>query len=375
MIIPVPARSGPDEFRIFRGLFLFGLFVGLVSLGYAARAVLLPFLLGGVLAYVLNPLVTFLEMRGLRRGLAVAGLYVAVIAVATALFYLTFSVWREDVPRLRREWPAHAQRLHEAAAQTDAYLSHEWPWLAERTSLRGLVKDVLPGKGTPSRPIQARHFSQLASLALGLFLVPFAGFFLLKGGRSGFQIMLDACPGRWVEKFLSLLHRMDEVIGGYLRGVLTEAFLVGTCAGVGLAVIGVEYAAILGTAALLLNLVPFLGPAAAGLLAVTAAFLQFGTFLAPAQVALLFLSLRLLDDFLFQPLVMNRAVHLHPALVVFSILAGHEVAGVWGLLLAVPTVSVAKEAFLVAADWYRSERGRRALPESLSRAAERPWVV
>jgi predicted PurR-regulated permease PerM len=370
----VPARPAPDEFRIFRALLLFSLLLAAGWLAHASRAVLLPFFLGGVLAYVMGPLVTFLELRGLRRSTAVAVLFVAVTALAAGLIYWTVSIWWQEIPRLRYQWPLYIQQIKASAAQADAYLLLEAPWLADRLSVTEAVDGLLArssGKGVPTE-----YLSHLGTLLLNLILVPFSAFFLLKGGRAGFQALLDACPGRWVEKFLSVLYRVDEVIGDYLRGVLTEAFLVASCAGVGLLLIGVDYAGLLAAVTLLFNIVPFVGPLLAGTLAVVAAFLQFGTFLPAAQTALLFLSLRLTDDFVFQPMVMNHAVHLHPALVVFSLLAGHEIAGVWGLLLAVPLVSIVKESVFVLADWYRSENGRHVvLPASLTRAISKPWVV
>lgn len=374
--IIVPVRSGgTDELRIFRGLLLFGLLVALVAFAYMARSVILPFFFAGVLAYVMGPVVTFLELRGLRRTTAVAVLYVAVTLLAAAMVYWTVAIWWEEIPRLRYQWPLYLQQIQAAAIQGDKFLAENAPWMVDRFSLARALAKFLARTATEADHIPTEYLSQLGTLILNLILVPFVAFFLLKGGRAGFQAMLDTCPGRWVEKFLSLLYRVDDVIGDYLRGVLTEAVLVGGIAGLGLMVIGVDYAGLLAAVAMLLNLVPFIGPLVAGGLAVLAAFLQFGTFLEPAQTALLFLTLRLSDDFIFQPLVMNRAVHLHPALVIFSLLAGHEIAGVWGLLLAVPTVSIVKESILVLADWYRSEKGRYLLPDSLLRATAKPWVV
>jgi predicted PurR-regulated permease PerM len=371
---PVPRPAAPEEVRIFRGLFLFGLLVSAGFLAYAVRGVLLPFFLAGLLAYVMSPLVTFLELRGLRRSTSVAVLYATVIALAALLGWWAFSVWGKELPRLRYQGPVYIQQLKASAVQGDAWLSGEWPFLSDHLSLAETLDNVLD-RFKASRSSATHYLPAVAAVALNLILVPFVGFFLLKGGRRGFQAMLDACPGRWVEKFLSLLYKVDDVIGGYLRGVLMEALLVGTCAGLGLLIIGVDYAGTLGAATVALNVVPYFGPMLAGALAVTAAFLEFGTFLPVAQTALLFLSLRLLDDFVFQPLVMNRAVHLHPAVVVFSLLAGHQVGGLWGLILAVPAVSILKESSGVWIQWYLSEVGRPSLPPSLSRAVAKPWVV
>ncbi len=372
---PDPRRAGSDEFHIFRGLLFFGLLVVAIWLLVLARGVILPFFLAGLLAYVMSPLVTFLELRGLKRTTAVALLYVAVVLVVGGLAYWIHSIWWEEIPRLRYNWPLYLQQFKASAVHADALLRTEWPWVSEHVSLSRTVNQLLRRADSALDLTPSYYLPLIVTLGLNLILVPFVGFYFLKGGRAGFQVMLDACPGRWVEKFLSLLHKMDDVIGNYLRGVLMEAFLVGSCACVGLLLLGVDYAGILGGAALVFNLVPYLGPLAAGGLAVTAAFLQHGNLIAPAQVALFFLSLRLADDLIFQPTVMNRAVHLHPALVIFAFLAGHEIAGIWGLILAVPTVSIVKELGTLLLAWYRSETGRHTLPPALARAAAKPWVV
>jgi len=368
-------RPGAGEFRIFRGLALFGLLVLGVWMMFQARRILLPFALAALLAYVMNPLATFLELRGLKRLHAVALLYVAVVLVVAGLAWWTFAVWSGELPRLRDEWPGHLKQVQTSAERADVSLRARWPWIAQRCSIPRTVKGFVRRTESLVSREPSAYLPYLTTFLLNLILVPFIGFYMLKGGRAGFQVLLDACPGRWVEKFLSLLYKVDDVIGNYLRGVLLEASIVGFCVGVGLKIIGVDTAGLLGAGAGLLNLIPFIGPMAAGIVGVTAAFFQFGNLMAPAWTALLFLSVRLADDIVFQPMVMNRAVHLHPALVIFAILAGQEIAGVWGLILAVPILSIVKESTTVLLAWYRSENSRSMLPPALARAAEKPWVV
>jgi predicted PurR-regulated permease PerM len=369
------SRSGADEFRIFRGLALFGLLVLGLWMMFLARRILFPFVLAALLAYIMNPLATFLELRGLKRFNAVAILYVAVVLIVAGLAWWTFAVWSGELPRLRTQWPGHLQQIQTSAVRADQALRARWPWIAGRLSIPRTAKRFIEKADILVRREPSAYLPYLTNFLLNLVLVPFVGFYMLKGGRAGFQVLLDACPGRWVEKFLGLLYKVDDVIGNYLRGVLFEASVVGLCAGVGLKVIGLETAGLLGAATALLNLIPFVGTLTAGIIAVASAFFQFGNLMAPAWTALLFLSLRLLDDMVIQPFVMNRAVHLHPALIIFAILAGQEIAGVWGLILAVPVVSIVKESATVFLAWYRSENSRSLLPPALARVAEKPWVV
>jgi predicted PurR-regulated permease PerM len=240
------------------------------------------------------------------------------------------------------------------------------------------VKEAIQSAANRAHGILAEapdYLSGAATVALYFVLIPFVGFYLLAGGPGFFQSILNACPGRWVEKFLSLLYEIDEVLGNYLRAIFLEALVVGLLSTVGLLWLGLDQAVLVGAMAGLGNLVPYLGPVIGGLAGMAAAFFQFQNVLAPLQVAALFASIKFFDDWFLQPYIMKRSVELHPIAVVFAVMCGGHVGGLWGLLFAVPVACILKEVGKIISVWYMSEMRMKSLPKDTAEAAAKPWIV
>jgi predicted PurR-regulated permease PerM len=370
-----PSPSGISELRILRALLLFTAFLTVAWFVHAARVVIAPFATAAFLAYITNPVVNFLEVRGVRRSSAVMGLYLVFVILLGSLAYSFFNFWGKEIPRFQYQWPQYLQQVNSTVIKLQESLRAEWPRLGASVDLPSLVDRGMEWVGTRLKSSPLEYLSTLGYAGLNIVLVPFVAFYLLKGGPAVFQRVMDACPGRWMEKFMSLFHKADEVVGNYLRGVLLDAAVVGGMAALGLAAMGVHYALLLGALVMLLNFVPYVGALIGAVAAILTAFLQFQTVWAPVRVAILFAALRFLDDWVFQPMILRRAVDLHPAALVLALLCGGEVWGFWGLVLAVPVVCVAKETVVILVDWYRSERGLTSLPVPLARAAAKVWVV
>ncbi len=362
------------EIKIFRGLFLFSLVVLTVWFLFAVRTVLVSFFLAIVLAYVLNPFVSFLERRGLRRHYAVLALYAVFLSGLVFVFYWALIVVWEDLPQLRYEWPAYMARLHGMAEKAQSVLSESWPVIREKRMFERFVRLVVQWAEAGLWDAPA-YLTSFLAVGFNLILVPFVGFFFLRGGRAFFQSTLDACPGRWTEKFLSLYYKVDEVLGKYFRGVLLQSLAVGGLSMIGLVVLDIKYAALIGVVAGLGNLIPYLGPVLGGFVGVGVAFFQYNSFGMAFKVALLFLAIQFIDNWVFQPLILKRAVNLHPVIILFALLCGGQLAGVWGLLIAVPAACLVKEAIMVFSKWYLSEKGFYDIPKDVSDISLKPWVV
>jgi predicted PurR-regulated permease PerM len=362
------------EGKILRALLGFSLLAAFAWFLFAIRSVLLPFLLAAILAYALSPAVTFMELRGIRRSTAAVLLYAVLLATAAFLAYWAIAVLWHDLPRLRYEFPVYLEKFRVGAVQAEQILGEQWPAVREQRYFQTGFENLLLRfqRGMQEAP---SYLSSVLDVAFYALLVPFVCFFLLGSGRRTFQRILDRCPGRWVEKFLSLLFEIDEVLGNYLRGILLEAFLVGVLSFAGLAALGVDQAPLIAAAAGLGNLIPYLGPFLGGTLGVIMAFLQFQDFAVPLQVVALFAAIQFIDGWVLEPIILKRAVDLHPVFVFFALLAGGHLGGFWGLLLAVPVACVLKELFNIFSVWYLSESGARSSDRELWNAAAKPWIV
>ncbi|HRY30009.1 MAG TPA: AI-2E family transporter [Elusimicrobiota bacterium] len=341
---------------------------------YAVRVVLAPFVLAAVFAFVMNPVVRFMELRGVRRSSAVMLLYAALTVGFVALAYWAAVVLWADLPKLRYQLPAYLQQFNAAAVQLGGLLSEKCPWLVDKKAVEhGASQLVLYAQNA----LQAapHYVATIATIAIYFILVPFVSYYLLKEGKTFFQGLLNACPGRWMEKYLSLFYEIDAVLGNYLRGIFFEAILVGVLATVALFLLGIPYAALVGAVVCVGNIVPYLGPILGSAVGAAVAFFQFNNVVAPIKVLLAFAAIKFVDDWFFQPFIMRRSVDLHPVIVILSLLCGGELAGFWGLLLGVPVVCIVHEVAKVFSAWSLAESRTRKMPREVWEAAGRPWIV
>ena len=169
------------------------------------------------------------------------------------------------------------------------------------------------------------------------------------------RFFIGLVPNRYFELSLTVLDRLDDAIGKYLRGTLTECFLVGLTLTVGLVLLGIPpgIAVAIGVVSGLLNAIPFLGTIMALVIGVGYALIAENIRplipgLNPNDLALYVVILvvitHVLDDVVFQPFVLGSAVNVHPLVVVIAIIGGSLIMGLWGMLFAIPTVVVVKTA-------------------------------
>jgi predicted PurR-regulated permease PerM len=169
------------------------------------------------------------------------------------------------------------------------------------------------------------------------------------------RFFISLVPNRYFELSLTVLDRLDDAIGKYLRGTLTECFLVGLMLTVGLILLGIPVgiAATIGVVSGLLNAIPFLGTVMA--LVIGLGYALVAENIKPlipglnpndlaVYVVILVVITHIVDDVVFQPFVLGGAVNAHPLVVVIAIIGGSLIMGLWGMLFAIPTVVVVKTA-------------------------------
>jgi predicted PurR-regulated permease PerM len=148
---------------------------------------------------------------------------------------------------------------------------------------------------------------------------------------------------------------INRVIGGYVRGVLTLALLIGVLVGVGLALLGVPYAVLLGVLAFFMEFVPVLGVFISGAAALIVAVAHFQEPIRPALVLACFVVVHIIEGDVVGPRIMGRAVGIHPATGLIALVAGTEVFGIWGALFAAPLAGLLQA--ILAAAWVEFRGG------------------
>jgi len=333
-------------------LIIFLMIVAAVSailmLGGVAEVVIISLLL----AYILDPLANALERAGLSRTLAT-------VAIFLAFVFILVLVGAFLIPALLGQ----VQALQSGSASEQAIRSIErlQETLAQKLRPIGVGELNLPQmiqefRGYVSQKAIDFLLQDSLSLIVKIVMIPFVMFFLLKEGREMKKVLIGLVPNRYFEFSLDLLYKMDLQLGNYLRGQFIDALVFGVLATVALWILGVKYFLFIGIFAGLANLIPFVGPIAGMLLGAVAAVLETGDVMEGVWVVVAFVGLKLIDDFVVQPLAVGKSVDLHPMLVALAILTGGHLFGILGMLLAVPVAGFLKVVLMESIVTYRKYR-------------------
>jgi predicted PurR-regulated permease PerM len=319
---------------------------------YLERAILTPFIAAAIFAYIFNPIVNFFSRHlKLPRALSVLIIYLAIVFIV-AMAGLAFS------GRIVEESMELKQEAATITKTAKNQINNLPDWL------KPTVNDTLTSfeKGTfISYPKVISFVPQAFSRILSFIIFLFAAFYFLKEGRNMFDKMLNFVPNDYKVEVDILIRKINSVLGGYLRGQIFLIFFVALALFISLTILGVKFALILAVFSGFAEIVPIIGPIVAASVAALAAFIGGGSNfgLAPLQMALavvvVYAVVRQIQDYLINPYVMGKITKLHPLIILFAVIAGQHIAGIVGLILAVPIAGVIKIIFEYSLDKINSE--------------------
>jgi predicted PurR-regulated permease PerM len=233
----------------------------------------------------------------------------------------------------------------------------------QKTSKYATPEEASAGSRTSTAPVTAAsgqlpavsESSSLENKFSVWILAPLIFIFLGFDNGQIRRFFIGLAPNRYFEMSLTLLDRLDDAIGKYLRGTLIEGFLVGVFLILGLVLLGIPIgvAVAIGVVSGLVNAIPFLGTVIALFIALSYALVAeditplipgLSPNNLPLYVLILVVVSHILDDVIFQPFVLGNAVNIHPLVVVISIIGGSLIMGLWGMVFAIPAVVVVKTA-------------------------------
>jgi predicted PurR-regulated permease PerM len=312
----------------------------LVALLWVARGVLPPFIIAGILAYVLSPLVDELAQRTrLRRVLVGLGVFAAVLLVVVGLVWLAGARLGMEVRDLAREGPSIVESVVDKLTGGQA-IDLFGQTITSRELGRRIDVALRDELGTPRQAIQM--ISTGFELTLAIILVFLSLAYMLIDGPNFFRYVLRFVPPEHRARVEYLSEEIHRVLGRYLRGQLLLIVLMSAVTFVVLEwLFRLPYALWVAILTGILEIIPLIGPITAGAIACTVGFAQGGPSEA-AGLALTYLVLRQVEDQLVMPIVVGRAVHVHPLVTIFAVLTGEKIAGVLGMILAVPIAAAVK---------------------------------
>ncbi len=312
---------------------LFGALL-LFAIGGVAQMVIIS----ALLAYILDPLVTYLEMRGLSRTAATAVFFLMSGTLIAGIAYFLIPEVVQQIQSLQ-SGPSSAQ-TSVAVQRLETMIRTRLGFLGLRDfNLNSTIADA---KAYADRWIMDFLVKDSVNLIIHAVTIPFIMFFMIKDGREMKKRLVSLVPNRYFEFSLDLVYKMDLQLGNYMRGQFLDAVIFGAMATLALWILGVKYFLFIGVFAGLANLIPFVGPIAGVLPAITVTVFDNGDVKGALYVVIAFIVLKLIDDIIVQPLAVGKTVDLHPMFVALAILVGGHLFGILGMLLAVPCAGFLK---------------------------------
>jgi len=313
-------------------------------LGFAALLILVPLLqsvftiliIAFFLALILNPMVNFLENRGIARLLASVLVFAMILFVGGVGFKFLAPRIANEIKQLSSG--VNEQSPGEALQKLQENLGNKIPFLSNpmiQKELKTKINDLL--KKTFSLVVN------VLSAVVSIVMLAFITFFLLKDGRRMKKTVVSWVPNRYFEMTLIILHKTGTQLGRYIRGQLLVASIVGSLSIFALYLLEIKYAFFIGAMAGLANMIPYFGPIVGAVPAIIMALIHNdGSLEIVAVVAVAFATIQLFENIFVSPFIVSKSVELHPMTVIIVILIGGQLVGIFGMLLAVPTASIIK---------------------------------
>jgi predicted PurR-regulated permease PerM len=300
----------------------------------------LPFVVGGVMYYILLEPMQRLVRAGASRNLS-AMLVCSVFFTLLALALAGVFSWAGPGDAWQAAMARYVDGGLAFVRSTAAALEARFPIL-RGMHLRGVANRSIR---VLTNDFAQQHLGALLLAAAGwlpsLLLAPFLTFFFLRDGVRFKKFLARAVPNAYFEKALFLLHQVDQIARRYFEGLVRLTILDTAVLALGLWTIGVSSPVVLGLISALLAWVPFVGSVAGCVLVVVVASTDSpGSPMMAYGAIAVFVLARLLDDFVFMPLTLGRSLRIHPLVTVLMIFAGGAVAGVAGLMLVLPLLGV-----------------------------------
>ncbi len=321
-------------------------------LGIFASTIFIPILVAGILFYILNPLVDLLtkvkisQHKKISRTWAVAIiflLFIGLIALA-AVFFVPKVI--TQFATMINNFPAFIDTVQKWANKTISDLNTQsflktinFSALTDKFSKNitswttGIFSSLTNGLGG--------FVSTAAGVVINAITIPVVLFYMLKDGYKLGPTIEKAIPEKHRKQTMDLLNKMNRTISKYIGGQLIECLFVGTFTSIGYFIIGLPYALLLGVFAGFFNIIPYLGPYIGIAPALIVSFSNGGALLAIYNIIVVII-VQQIDGNLVYPNVIGKSLEIHPLTIIIILLAAGNIAGLMGMILAVPLYAVVK---------------------------------
>lgn len=298
-----------------------------------------PFLISCLIAYLLYPIIEHLhDQFNIPKGVAILSIYLLFFG---GIGYLIYRVYPMFIIQLR-DLNEHLPQLISMYENLIYQLYESTSFLPE--TVHDKIDDLIKTVETNLEDILGKlvgGFTKIFDIIVLLTVIPVLVFYFLKDYHKIKTFLKHFIPKKYDEQVSKLIHSIDENLGSYIRGQLFICFFVAVFTFIIFYILGIKYALLLAIIIGLTNIIPYFGPIIGAIPAV-ALTLTVSTKLV-IFVILTILVIQLVESNLLQPYIVGKSINIHPIAIIFALLLGAQISGVWGMILAVPALTIIKE--------------------------------
>lgn len=339
--------------------FLTGGILLLLIICYLLRDVLTPFIFAFILAYILNPAVERLERWRISRILAIFIFFIILSGLFIAGIIFILPIIQSEISLLIKKMPGYLESI-----QTNVI-----PYIEERFKIKvpatageifdeaiSKVKGLSPTTISPVISFIGKAFSSLWGIfgaLLNMIIIPVVTIYLLKDFKLIKERVKTYFPRSKKEFWIERIEEVNTILGGFLRGQLLIAFIEGIIFSIGLSLIGIDMAVLVGLLAGVGSIVPYLGFISGLSVSIILSLLEFYDIAHILWILALFGGVQVIETVVLSPKIIGEKVGIHPVIIILSIMVGGNLFGFFGILLAVPFTAILKVFLMSSLDSYR----------------------
>lgn len=313
---------------------------------------ILTLILSGIVAFALTPVVSFLS-RWMPRGLAIALAYIGGFAIIFGLLALIVVTAADQVTSLVNHLPVYAREAHRLEPRLVRIFGPFGLTQAKFHTAQQQLVTSLQGIGTQTAKDSLGIITGIFGTLVDIILVLILSVYLTANGPKIARRLRQETPSAQRGRTDLLIGIVNQVVGGYVRGTLTLAALIGALVGIGMTILHVPYAILLGVLAFFMEFIPIVGVLISGAVCVGIALFQ--GWITAVLVLGYFVIIHVIEGDVVGPRIMGRAIGIHPATALVALVAGTELFGVWGTLFAAPLAGLVQAIFV--ATWLELRGG------------------
>ncbi|WP_449540202.1 AI-2E family transporter [Ferdinandcohnia sp. Marseille-Q9671] len=326
-------------------------------IGVFFSTVFFPILITGFLYFLLNPVVRFLHRKKVPKVLGILIIYVVFFGLIVLAIGNLVPVISAQFTALGNALPGYANQAMDFFE--DFSKSSEFKWIQDEQQdlLKTIEEKLIAFANTLPNRITGgitQIIGVITSIAIILVTVPFLLFYMFKDGDKFPGAIVRFFPKVYRDEALTILKETGETLSSYIQGQVTVALAVGTLAFIGYLIIDLPFALVMALIVAVTNIIPYVGPILGGAPAVIVALFDSPT--KAFLVVVVILVAQQIEGNVLSPLILGKSLDTHPATIIILLLAAGNLAGVLGMILAIPTYAVVKTIVINIVKFLRAKK-------------------